>query len=161
GGSLDSQFDFNAPVQFTTQDMFGASGVMAPPQLPQVMPPFGPEFQPYEVDVKTEYQTFVNDIELRRDSTISSFSQLPPQPGHPFGEQQWVQHDLFDCRRQSYAEEPIDLGFFDFNEQETPAPEHTSTIKVEEHDQYLFNHFVKEVIPLIFPVLEANGHTGW
>lgn len=39
-------------------------------------------FPPYEVDVKTERQMFVNDVPTRRDSSISTFSTwVPPMVG--------------------------------------------------------------------------------
>jgi len=99
GGSMDSQFsaDFQ---QLPSQDPF-AQGIMMPPQH-GAFPPY-PQFSPYEIDIKTERQMFVNDIPTRRDSTISTFStyQAPPVPGQPFPMESWIQQDYFEHRRAS------------------------------------------------------------
>ena len=41
---------------------------------------------PYEVDIKTERQMYVNDIPTRRDSTVSTYTTIPAPPppcSHP------------------------------------------------------------------------------
>lgn len=171
GASLESQlsgeYSFNA---FTTQDVFG-SGMMAPPQFAPSMP-YVPDFSPYEgspyeVDVKTECQTFVNDIETRRDSTLSSYSayQMPMVPGQVFADDAaWIQSEFHESRRESFAvEEPLLETFVDNQMFELPhqpfSPQHNAMIKVEENDEYLLNHFMDVVLPMIFPALEANGLT--
>ncbi|KAI9775302.1 MAG: hypothetical protein M1839_001286 [Geoglossum umbratile] len=119
-------------------------------------------FPPYEVDVKTERQMFVNDIPTRRDSTISTFStfQPPPTPHSTlptFPHENWVHEDFYDSRASlSGGEESADFGFFDF------AHGHPTTqqaeIQVEECDRRLLDHFIDNVLRLIFPVLEVNQH---
>ncbi|KAF2099195.1 hypothetical protein NA57DRAFT_39466 [Rhizodiscina lignyota] len=154
GSQLSGDFNFN---QYTTQDLF-SSGMMAPPQFAPAMPYVAAaDFSPYEIDVKTECQTFVNDVETRRESTISSFSGYPMLPAQGFEEDAtWVQSEFHESRRESFVEEP----FLDSQLWELPhapfSPQHNATIQVEQNDQYLLEHFLKAVVPLIFPVLEAN-----
>ncbi|KAF2090799.1 hypothetical protein K490DRAFT_34730 [Saccharata proteae CBS 121410] len=154
--SEESQFsvDFN---NMTPPDMF-SSTAMPPPLLASSFQPF-PHFSPYEVDIKTERQMFVNDIPTRRDSTISTFStfQPPPVSGHAFAADNWVQHDYFESRRESFAEEPLDFNFFDFPHGPL-TPSHQALIQVDDCDQHLLNHFIDNVLRLIFPILEVNQH---
>jgi C6 transcription factor Pro1 len=155
GGSMDSTFsgelDFN---QLPATDFFGAA-MMPPPQHPGFAA--GPGFSPFEVDVKTQRQVFVNDVETRRDSTISTFStyQVPPSPGQSM--ENWVQKDYFEHRQEQFVEEPLDFNFFDFPHG-AMTPTHQTLIQVEEGDQYLLNHFIDHVLRLIFPILEVNQH---
>lgn len=140
-------------------DHFG-SAIMPPPQfVPSMSTPFvaSGDFSPYEVDIKTEYQTFVNDVETRRDSTLSTFSTfpLPGQPG--FADDAWVQQDHFEGLSESFTEEPLNFDFFDFQHPQL-SPQHSSLIQVDDSDQYLLQHFMTAVVPLLFPVLETNQH---
>jgi hypothetical protein len=129
------------------------------------MPPpmFAPSFThpgqyaPYEIDIKTESQMYINDIPTRRDSTISTFShyQTPPAiVGHP--SDSWIQQDYFESHRESFTEEPLELPFFDYTNHGSFSPSHQPTIQVDDCDQHLLSHFVENVMPLIYPVLEAN-----
>lgn len=156
--SVDSQisleYSFN-PVEPT--DLFNS--VTMPP--PMYAPSFAHPgvYAPYEVDIKTESQMFINDIPTRRDSTISTFStyQAPPVTGHPFPTENWITQDYYESRRESFAEEPLDFQMFDF-QHGAFSPSHQSTIQVEECDQHLLNHFIEHVIRLMFPILEVNQH---
>ena len=118
-------------------------------------------FSPYEIDVKTERQIFINDIPTRRDSTISTFSTFQPPPaadGMPaFPADSWVQQEHHETLQESFTEEPVDFNFFQFPHG-SMSPEHVSHIKVDDCDQYLLNHFIDKVLKLIFPILDANQH---
>lgn len=90
--SIDSHyaaaaFDFNSPP--TSSSEYGgvltngdSSSAFSTPQMhPDFM--FGSGFAPYEVDIKTERQMFVNDVPTLHESTTSTFStyHTPPPPG--------------------------------------------------------------------------------
>ncbi|KAF1998091.1 hypothetical protein P154DRAFT_439891 [Amniculicola lignicola CBS 123094] len=156
--SVDSQlsldYSFN---QVGTPDLYNTVS-MPPPMFAPSFPHPG-QFTPYEVDIKTESQMFINDIPTRRDSTISTFStyQAPPVVGHPFPTENWIQQDYYESRRESFAEEPIDFQVFDFPHGSF-SPSHQSMIQVDECDQHLLNHFIDNVLRLIFPILEVNQH---
>ncbi|KAL1896609.1 DNA-binding transcriptional regulator ume6 [Sporothrix stenoceras] len=89
--SIDSHyaaaaFDFNSPP--TSASEYGGvmtngdSSAFSTPQMhPDFM--FGSGFAPYEVDIKTERQMFVNDVPTLHESTTSTFStyHTPPPPG--------------------------------------------------------------------------------
>jgi hypothetical protein len=140
---------------------------VTPPEFYNVaMPPpmFAPSFQhpgqfaPYEIDIKTESQMFINDIPTRRDSTISTFSHYhtPPAIGQGYPTDNWIQQDYFESRRESFAEEPIDFPVFDFTSHGAFSPSHQPMVQVDECDQHLLSHFVENVMHLVYPVLEAN-----
>ncbi|KAI9756599.1 MAG: hypothetical protein M4579_003777 [Chaenotheca gracillima] len=180
--SVDSHFsleyDFNAPGPHSVQDPFGPFN----PSMHQ--PLFTPQFppqSPYEVDVKTERQMFVNDVPTRRDSSISSFSTFqPPRPHTTLpsftGDSVWSSHEEAllhhpdDIRRHSMsgAEEPLDFNFFTFDHAHpsqvlspsaaSPPHQRQAVIHVEECDRPLLDHFIDHVLRLIFPVLEVNQH---
>lgn len=153
--SVDSQnsldYNFN-PI--AAPDFYNSS--MPPPMFAPSFPNPG-HFPPYEIDIKTETQMFINDIPTRRDSTISTFShyQTPPAVGHAYPTDNWVQQDYFESRRESFAEGPLDFSAFEFPHG-CFSPSHQPVIQVEEYDQHLLNHFIDKVMPTIYPVLEAN-----
>lgn len=120
-----------------------------------------PMFSPYEVDIKTERQIFVNDVPTRKDSTISTFSTFQPPPmGNgltSFPADSWVQQEHFESTSEAFTEEPVDFNFFEFPH-EPLTPDHETVITVDDNDKYLLNHFIDKVCKLIFPILEANQH---
>jgi len=151
GGSMDSTFsggfDFNhmPPVDF-----------FSTPMMPPPHPAFAPmsTYGPYEVDIKTQTQLFVNDVETRRDSTISTFSSYPLPPSPDQSLENWVQKDHFEHIAESFVDEPMEYNFFDIPT--APMTPSVSLIQVADEDQYLLNHFVEKVLPAIFPVLDVN-----
>jgi hypothetical protein len=164
GGSIDStfssQFDFNGNVPVTTE-MFAPQS-MPSAQAPGITAPFG--FQPFNDCWKIERQWFVNDVESRRDSTISTsyFKPLPPSEDQPCMDN-WVQEETFEHRQELLVDDQVDFSVFEFA---TPAmapvtlPSQISipvpTVKVEQRDEYLLSHFRREVAPMVFPMLKLN-----
>ncbi|EXJ96099.1 hypothetical protein A1O1_01225 [Capronia coronata CBS 617.96] len=122
-----------------------------------------PQGYPWEVDVKTERHTYVNDELTRRDSSISTFSTFVPPPAQTtlpsYTGDDWVQHDFYESRQDSFSgEENLDFNFFDFSSlAQQPRPQ-SSTVQLEDCDRPLFDHLLEDVLPLLFPVLEANQH---
>ena len=118
---------------------------------------------PYEVDIKTERQMFVNDVPTRRDSSISTFSTFQPPPSHdslpPLPEDAWVQADIYEAHGHLFSppEEGLDFNFFDFSHG-PPDPSHQSVVQVDDCDRPLLDHFIDNVLRLIFPILEVNQH---
>ncbi|KAJ4370645.1 DNA-binding transcriptional regulator ume6 [Neocucurbitaria cava] len=154
--SVDSQnsLDYNFNT-VSTPDFYNAS--MPPPMFAPSFPHPG-HFAPYEIDIKTESQMFINDIPTRRDSTISTFShyQTPPAVGHIYPTDNWIQQDYFESRRESFTEEPLDFPIFDYTAHGAFSPSHQPTIQVDECDQHLLSHFLENVMPSVYPVLETN-----
>jgi hypothetical protein len=159
--SVDSQFslefDFNAPgiVDYTA---YNAQMHLSHAHF---QPPLYGEYPPYEVDVKTERQTFVNDGLTRRESTISTFStyHAPPDailPSFPMDGGEYVE-EIYGERRESFTEEPLDMNFFDFAHGMQTTTRQVA-IELDENDQRLLDHFIEYVLPSIFPILETNQH---
>lgn len=120
-----------------------------------------PVFSPYEVDIKTERQTFINGEITRRDSTISTFSTYQP-PSLPSGmpaysADSWVQQDYFESNSERFAEEPVNFDLFEYPHAPV-TPEHEAVIQVDDCDKYLLKHFLDKVLKLIFPIFDANQH---
>lgn len=126
-------------------------------------PPYdaNPHYQPYpptpyEVDIKTERQMYVNDVPTRKDSSTSSFSTYQPPPVTsnmtPFPEDAWVHEGIFEDTDVFGAQEGLD---FDFG-YDAPLGNHAIRIEVEDSDRPLLDHFIDNVLRLIFPVLEVN-----
>lgn len=131
--------------------------------------PFGPHFAtpgfvpisyghyaPYEVDVKTERQTFVNDVPLRHDSSVSTFSAMGPPQLHAtlptFPAEEWFQEEYFDSS-QDYA--TIDPGLCGQGVGQSYASLHAN-IPIDDYDRPLLDHFVENVLRMIFPILEIH-----
>jgi hypothetical protein len=161
GGSMDStfsgEFDFNS---VPTTDMF-APQIMPPTQAPSVFP----NFQPFNDSWKIERQWFVNDIESRRDSTLSCtyFEPLPPSEENPMMDN-WVQKEVFEHRQELLVDDPIDFSVFDFSAP-IPAPvtlpsqvsSPPPAVKVETRDEFLLQYFRSTVAPMVFPRLKDDG----
>ncbi|KAJ5954734.1 C6 sexual development transcription factor NosA [Penicillium viridicatum] len=122
--------------------------------------PHGPYVPSYEVDVRTERQTFINDVPMRHDSSTSTFSAFaPPQLSAPmptFAGDEWFGDEYF---AQASTFNGVNLGGIN------PSFDHThallqSNIAVSDHDRPLLDHFIHNVLRQIFPVLEAHqkGH---
>ncbi|KAI1863850.1 uncharacterized protein JN550_009348 [Neoarthrinium moseri] len=156
--SIDSHFSFN---NFNSSPNMPDYGVYNP-QIHHTHPDFMFTMSPYEIDVKTERQMFVNDVPTIKESTVSTFStyHTPPPPGtvlssYPF-DGEWTEQ-VYSERRESLSEEALNPNFFDFSH----GPAMTSRqvdIELEEGDQRLLDHFIQHVLPTIFPILESNQH---
>lgn len=154
--SIDSQFSFNFNSPPTVSDSFQYNAQLHPDFM------FGAFPSPYEIDVKTERQMFVNDVPTLRESTISTFStyHTPPPPGTILpsfqGEGEWTEQ-VYSERRESLTEETLNVNFFDFSHGPASSSRHVA-IELDEGDQRLLDHFIQFVLPTIFPILESNQH---
>lgn len=155
--SVDSQYSLGYEVGFDQQ--VDPSTYYAPQ--------YDPSYQPYEVDVKTERQMFVNDVPTRRDSSISTFSTFqppPPQSGltalPSFQNDVWSQEELYDMPSslKHCREEELDFNIFNSVAQAPPTSVQQAVIQVDECDRPLLDHFIEHVLRLIFPVLEVSQH---
>ncbi len=129
-------------------------------------PPIYPEYStPYSIESKTEQQYFVDDNLLRCEELTSTFQFVPPPPdamapsSYP-GDGQFTE-EVYSDRRESDSEGVLDMNYFEFNNdpsfQQPQAPVVPAVaIPLEENDQRLLDHFVANVVPSIFPVLETN-----
>ncbi|KAI1412643.1 PRO1 protein [Hypoxylon sp. FL1857] len=155
--SIDSQFAFN----FNSPPNVPEYGAYNPHMLPSHAD-FMYNMSPYEIDVKTERQMFVNDVPTLRESTVSTFSTFhtPPPPGtvlpsYPV-DGEWAEQ-VYQERRESLTEETLNCNFFDFAHG-LPTNTRQVDIELEENDQRLLDHFIQFVLPTIFPILETNQH---
>lgn len=161
--SIDSNFSPQFSLH-TPHELFTTPG-LPPTQWTPIAHHFG-HFSPspYEIDIKTERQMFVNDVPTRKDSTMSSFSAYPTPlaSSTPFGES-WVHeeqhHEHFETHfEQTFVETtPLGLNIFDYAHP-PPSPEHKTVIQVEQGDQYLLNHFLENVASLVFPVFDKSQY---
>jgi hypothetical protein len=157
--SIDSHFsagsfNFNTPPN---GPQYGAYSSQLPPDFI-----FGGSYSPYEIDVKTERQMFVDDVPTLKESHISTFStyQTPPPPGTTLpcdpSENGWTEQ-IHHERKESLSEEALNLNFFDFAHGAS-AEARQVRVELEENDQRLLDHFIHSVLPIIFPILESNQH---
>ena len=125
--------------------------------------PFMPPPTPYEVDIKTERQMYVNDVPTRRDSSISTFSTYQPPSSHAtlpsFPDENWIHEDPHESQADIFSggEEGLDFNFFDFSHG-APHNSQQAVIQVDDCDRPLLDHFIDNVLRLIFPILEVNQH---
>ncbi|KAL2161513.1 hypothetical protein VTH06DRAFT_8075 [Thermothelomyces fergusii] len=155
--SIDSHFGFN--FNSSPQSSHHEYGPFTPQMHADFM--FS-SYPPYEIDVKTERQMFINDVPTLRESTTSTFSTYatPPPPGTvlpPFLlEGEWTEQ-VYSERRESLTEETLNVNFFDFAHGPATASRQVA-IELDEGDQRLLDHFIQSVLPTIFPILESNQH---
>lgn len=156
--SPDSPYqDFNQPPQiYNPSDYYGQPHIVSPPyddpyyhQYPQT---------PYEVDIKTTRQMYVDDVPTRKDSSTSTFSTFHPPPGvNPFAsEEDWLNEGIFENTDVFSAEQEPEADFFS-HAPPPPLPFSQSVhIEVEDFDRPLLDHFVDNVLRLTLPILEVN-----
>ena len=156
--SVGSPYSAGCDLMYPSPEGYFA---MPPPPQPMLAHPQYPMFSPYEVDIKTERQIFINGEQTRRDSTTSTFStyQPPPMPNgmSAYPAESWVQQDYYESQSESFAEEPVDFNFFEYPHGPL-TPDHETVINVDDCDKYLLTHFFDKVLKLIFPILDANQH---
>lgn len=158
--SIDSHlslFDFNGAPGIADYTAYNARMHSSHSQYA----PMYTEFSPYEIDVKTERQMFVNDIPTRCESTISTFSTYHPPPAPEAmlpsfpAANEW--EETYGARRESMAEESLNMNLFDFAHG-PPSSVRQVAIELDEGDQRLLDHFISHVLPTVFPILETNQH---
>ncbi|CAG8243175.1 unnamed protein product [Penicillium salamii] len=147
--------DFNRPIYIDNCDPnFGAHF-----STPGFVPISYSQHYPYEVDVKTERQTFVNDVPLRRDSSVSTFNALGPPQLHAtlptFPSDGWFQEDCFDPSHQ-FSDPNTMLSHPDIGQYQSLS----SNILVDDYDRPLLDHFVDNVLRMIFPILEVHQRSS-
>jgi hypothetical protein len=168
--SIDSHFAFNFSSPGSSQ--YDNTPFTTPQMQPDFI--FSP-FSPYDIDVKTERQMYVNDVPTLRESTTSTFSAYtPPPPGtvlpsFPLAGE-WTEQ-VYSERRESMTSEATmssmsssnmsSCDMFPFSQPLTVDASQIG-LEVDEGDKRLLDHFVQFVAPTLFPVLEASplGTTG-
>ncbi|KAM5435842.1 DNA-binding transcriptional regulator ume6 [Microsporum ferrugineum] len=109
---------------------------------------------PYEVDVKTESELYINDIPTRRDSSTSTFNTFQPPLAHAmlpsFAEDDWARHDVFESKVLP------DHKCFEFSHGSLGVP----SIQVDDCDRHLLDHFFENISSKLFPILETRKRGG-
>ncbi|KAI9924575.1 hypothetical protein MW887_006848 [Aspergillus wentii] len=114
-----------------------------------------PAQTPYEVDIRTEHQTFVDNVPYRNDSYISRYSSVEPLQYQDdlstSPSDEWFR-EYFN-HPQSYSSiNPVPYGHAN-----KPLSSYLQTvIPVDEHDRPLLDHFLNNVLRLVFPVLDVH-----
>ncbi|KAL7274868.1 DNA-binding transcriptional regulator ume6 [Rhizina undulata] len=123
-------------------------------------------FAPYEVDILTEKQTYVNNypMPIRRASTSTASytsahvrsSSVGTMPGDAFIHVDPMSSHHHHPASLASTEDGVDFNLFDFGytQPEVQLP----YIPVEDSDRRLMDHFVENVLRLIYPILDLNLH---
>ena len=136
--------------------------IHAPPHV--FSPPYDahPFFQsytpmPYEVDVRTESQMYVNDVPTRKDSSTSTFStwHAPPEMT-PFLEDEWVHEGIFEPAEMFSEDGPEAIRLLQQPDATVHSPNSRSfrknpAIHVEACDKSLLDHFLQKRRAASFP----------
>ncbi|KAG8533148.1 uncharacterized protein KY384_001931 [Bacidia gigantensis] len=158
GGSPYSHYhDFNQPPP--SHDPFNAyyePHVLSPPY--DTNPYYTQCAQtPYEVDIKTERQMYVDDIPTRKDSSTSTFSTFHPPPGvNPFSSEDWAQDGMFENTGVFGVEQGPEYDFYAHAPPPPLASSHSVHIEVDDCDRPLLDHFIDNVLRLTLPIYEVN-----
>ena len=155
--SVDDQYSPGMGYDFSqapeVHDIHSQAHLFSPPYDPnpyfQQYPPM-----PYEVDIKTETQMYVNDVPTRKDSSTSTFSTWhPPQEMTPLADNEYIHEGIFENTDMFVGEEGPEVDFLFHQPPVTTPP---VTIDVDERDRPLLNHFLENVLGLLFPILEMH-----
>ncbi|KAJ5175058.1 uncharacterized protein N7482_000935 [Penicillium canariense] len=150
---MAGDYEFNRPTFTEAYDPF-ASHVQTPAFPPSSYPP---QYAPYEVDVRTERQTFVNDVPFRHDSSVSTFSAMGPPQLHTtlpnFHGDDWLQEECFN---QAGPYGSLDPTLPQQANGTAITYLQSANIPVEEHDRPFLDHFIENVLRMIFPISEVH-----
>ena len=150
--------DFSHPPQIhDPYDGYGQPHVLSPPY--DTDPYYHPyPHTPYEVDIKTERQMYVDDVPTRKDSSTSTFSTYHPPHGiEPFpAEEEWIHDGIFENTDIFGTEQEQECDFFAYAPPPPLASSHSVHIDVDESDRPLLDHFIDNVLRLTLPILEVN-----
>ena len=157
GSPFSPYQDFNQPPQIhDPYDPYSHPHVLSPPC--DANPYYDPYPQaPYEVDIRTERQMYVDDVPTRKDSSTSTFSTYHPPPGvNPFAptEEEWIHEDMFENTDVFSSEQDDGYNFFAQPPPPPLASSHSVRIEVDDSDRPLLDHFVDNVLRLTLPILE-------
>lgn len=150
GSPLSTEYDFNHPTFSEPYDPF-ASGLPTPAfgQMPH-------PHESYEVDIRTERQMFIDDVPICHESSTSTFNTFVPPYLHTtlstLPEENW---SLEQCLNQPTPYVPLDSALYEAKNGHSYSFWQT-TIPVEERDRPLLDHFLENVLRLIFPIQEVH-----
>jgi len=113
-----------------------------------------PAGSPYEVDVTTDREIFIDDVPLMKDSVTSTFTGYEPDTME-LAINHLTQNELSEQYNEFATEEPLHFNIFDFAH-EPLSPNHQTVVNVDDCDRYLLDHFLSHVAKLVFPMLEVN-----
>jgi len=158
--SIDSQsspryHDFGHPPIHDPYEAFGPA--------PWDTNPYHQHSGPYEVDIKTEGTIYVDNVPTRKDSATSTYFAPPGCPPFSTGDE-WIHEGIFETSHNGIFEntdmfagpENEPEPEFDLFAHEPPPDSQSVSIEVEQCDQYLLDHFIDNVLRLMFPILEAH-----
>ena len=105
---------------------------------------------------------YINDVPARKDSSTSTYSTWhAPAEMTPFLENEWVHEGIFEPP-EIFSDDPSEPPH-EFFEHQMPPPIHQTPIvsqqpkiEVDACDRPLLDHFLQNVVPLLFPILEIN-----
>ena len=167
GVSEDSQYE-DYDTQFYTEDHHDPYNAQIMSQYTYTHEPSIAQYYryptypstPYEVDVKTERQTYINNVPTRKDSSISTFStyQHPHTALPPLLEQDWMPEPeiMYEQGQDMFSEYPAQQEYMEFPPAPQATTETTINIDLDDCDKHLLEHFFVHVLPLVFPVMDAN-----
>ena len=158
GSPYSAYHDFNnTPQIHDSYDPYTQTHILSPPydsstyysQYPQT---------PYEVDIKTERQMYVDDVPTRKDSSTSTFSTFHPPPGvNPFStDEEWMHDGVLENTDVFSADQVPDYDFFAHAPPPPLASSHSVHIEVDDCDRPLLDHFIDNVLRLTLPIYEVN-----
>ncbi|KAJ6095514.1 hypothetical protein N7486_006260 [Penicillium sp. IBT 16267x] len=159
--SMIGEYDFSRPGPCLPDNYHHFALSTQPPVLPAGS--YLPQYAPYEVDIRTERQTFVNDVPMRHDSSVSTFNAMGPPQLHNtlpnFHGDEWLEEECFNEVEPYDTFDPNMEPAFQTQAVVPPPPPsslNTANIPVEDLDRPLLDHFVNHVLRMIFPILEVH-----
>ena len=158
GSQFSPYQDFSQPPQIHDHyNPYSHPHILSPPYDTD---PYGQPYPqtPYEVDIKTERQMYVDDVPTRKDSSTSTFSTFHPPPGvNPFAtDEEWIHDGMFENTDVFGTGQEPEYDFFAHASPPPLASSHSVHIDVDECDRPLLDHFVDNVLRLTLPILEVN-----
>ena len=119
--------------------------------------PFWTSSAPYEVDIKTEREVYVDDVPLRRDSSVSTFNTYQPPLSNAtlptFAGEDWINREFMETHKETVGIPQVHpYGTFESPPDDVQVP----VVHIEDGDRHLLDYFFDKILRLVFPVLNAR-----
>ncbi|GIK06873.1 hypothetical protein Aspvir_002525 [Aspergillus viridinutans] len=113
---------------------------------------------PYEFDIRTNHETFLNNAPLTNNASLSAFGSLIPQ--QPYSTIPELPSEVcfpsYATRTPNYS--PVSPAGLVFPDRPLSSYLQT-TVPLDDNDRSLLNHFLDNVLRLVFPIVEAHQQT--
>ncbi|KAF7156886.1 hypothetical protein CNMCM5623_000731 [Aspergillus felis] len=113
---------------------------------------------PYEFDIRTNHEALLNSAPLANNASVSTFGSLIPQQPYSIIPELPSEACFPSYATRTPIYSPVSPAVVGFPERPLSSYLQT-TVPLDNNDRSLLNHFLDNVLRLVFPIVEAHQQT--